>query len=337
MPKIPDGVRLMLRRVLTTTLVLTFSCGSPPSRPAVPARVDPGHAAPPAPESGRAEGDRSPRLLYAGKGPLRPLRYRFQAATSQRFEVDVSISARITANGALRPVRDVPPVRFALRLEVTKVAGDGSAQIAMSIEGAEVLRASGDSTLVHFAEKDAARFVGMRGTGVVTARGIAPERVELTMPQGVATDFRRHDRILGAFLEHLFLPLPEEAVGINATWETVKNFDVEGARARRSDRYTLMEVDDGSAVAISSTTVAAEPRQVLTTEDPELTRTLMAFDWRVEREFHTALDGGLATEGMATIAESTAFELARSDRTTAITTAARTRLSFRRVSQPAKP
>ncbi|MBS2016417.1 MAG: hypothetical protein JST00_26265 [Deltaproteobacteria bacterium] len=327
----------MLRRLLLTMLVLTLSCGSPPSRTDVPARVDPRPGGPLASDSGRVEEERTARLLYAGKGPRRQLRYHFQAATSQTFEVDVSISARITANAALQPVRDVPPVRFAIRLEVTKVEGDGAAQIAMSIERAEVLRAPGDSPLVHFAEKDAARFVGMRGAGVVTARGIAPERVDLTMPQGVATDFRRHDRVLGAFLEFLFLPLPEEAVGVNATWETVKSFDVEGARARRSDRYTLMEVDDRTAVAISSTTVAADPRQLLKTEDPELTRTLMAFDWRVDREFHVALDGGLATEGMAMIVESTAFELARSDRARAVTTDAKTRLSFRRVSRPSKP
>lgn len=80
----------MLRRLLSTMLVLTLSCGSTPSRTDVPARVDPRPGGPLASDSGRVEEERTARLLYAGKGPRRQLRYHFQAATSQTFEVDVS-------------------------------------------------------------------------------------------------------------------------------------------------------------------------------------------------------------------------------------------------------
>lgn len=76
-------------------------------------------------------------LLDAGAEPRAPLRYQYQAGTTERVAMEMHMSMLREVNGELQPMATMPPIRTVMETRVAEVRADGSARVEMVTRSTE--------------------------------------------------------------------------------------------------------------------------------------------------------------------------------------------------------
>ena len=239
---------------------------SEPSRPA---------AAPPAAE--HRAGDPI-RLLDAGAAPRRPLRFRFRAGATEFLEFDERLRMVIVASDAKlgrHESRTEPPtIRMTIRADTPEVAADGRAAIDFVVER---VRALDDAAMEPPAraglETRLAELVGLRIRSRLSTVGV-PSAIELDLPPGASAAERQLLDGLKDSLGKLYIPMPEQPVGIGATWIVTVRSPINGITSNVRYRCTLTRLDAASASFVVALQFASDRQEMHVGSAPGITTML---------------------------------------------------------------
>jgi hypothetical protein len=236
---------------------------SPPPTSALPAPADvePGTGASLSEEPSSTAGHVSPtvRILDAGAGPRKQLRYKLRPGAVDHAQIDVKLKMSIamaTSPGRKMVAIDMPTMRLGYRTAVTEALPGGAVRLAFEVEDMRLL---GDGSFDHrtrsAVETELAGMVGIRGSTRMSARG---EETKFVFDYANASPTQQEhlDRMQNS-LHDTFVRFPEAAVGIGARWEVTSSVRSGLFMVDRKVIFTLKRLSGSAATLDFEITMSA--------------------------------------------------------------------------------
>ena len=179
-------------------------------------------------------------LTSPGTGTRSPLRFAARRGTRSTLTMSMKMAIGIEVGGNVVPPTPTPAIRMVMSVTVIGVDPAGDMTYEMKTRKVEALPGKGVTPEV--LASTTAALAGMSelaGRATVTSRGFARD-VSLDVP---ATATQQTRDMLGGMkqsLSQLSAPLPEEPVGIGATWDTTTVLEQNGMRLTQIAHYTLL-------------------------------------------------------------------------------------------------
>lgn len=187
------------------------------------------------------------RLLDPGAAPLAPLRYRLAVGTMGRGTVELHLTMSISVNGQEMPMPGLPASRATVKTEVISVDADGNAHIGYAIETMEVMDADQFDPAAVAAVEEQYRALGtMHGSMDVSTRGVCTN-MQLALPADADEVMRMIVDDIRKSMSQITAVLPEEPVGVGATWEARARVNMRGVDVDQTSIFSLDQRDADSA------------------------------------------------------------------------------------------
>jgi hypothetical protein len=188
------------------------------------------------------------KLLAAGKGPTRKLRITAKPGDHQTLVMTMAMGMGMQSGGKdLVPMTRVPAIHMTLDLEVESVAPNGDIRCKVVFSKSEIATdASANPAVVAAMKKSLAGLDGLSGYSVITSRGFTKDA---DFKVGPNADPQLTELLDGMrqSLRQLSAPLPAEAVGKDARWQTTMKIEVSGTSLTQVGTSHLVELSDNSA------------------------------------------------------------------------------------------
>lgn len=217
-----------MNRAFATLLAGLFACapaltptqekatGAPSSAPpasAAPAPPPIASASPPAVEPPLpVPGPPEITLLDPGVEPPRAMRYAF-SKKPERMIVEATTRA-----GDAAPSSGDVALRIVVELKPTAVDADGTLTESFSVVTIEIVGASLDAEMKKLMNEQLKPAEGIKGTAVVTSRGIA-KSIDVSAPANASETVARAGDSVREAIRTMTTPFPEEPIGANARWQ----------------------------------------------------------------------------------------------------------------------
>jgi hypothetical protein len=151
--------------------------------------------------------------------------------------VDVTLGVNGESN-------DTPSSIVEMTIEVVETDDDGSYTVASEVTGVRTAPSDDiDEDVLAEYEPRAATMIGTTNTWTVDASGNVgevtaayPDDLDPTLTEGLEIGDRASDQ--------LTVPLPDQPVGIGATWTTAQSTDLNGVQSNLTTEYELVDVAD---------------------------------------------------------------------------------------------
>ncbi|HSJ63449.1 MAG TPA: hypothetical protein VK922_06015, partial [Gemmatimonadaceae bacterium] len=183
------------------------------------------------------------KLVTAGKGTLRPLRFTPAKGAKHTLVMTSQEASARGARGKLPPLEQGPAVRMTIELVVTGVAPGGDIRYEYVYRKVEVVE---DRTtkpdVVAQMNSMLGALVGTKGHVVHTSRGIVKES-DITVAPGAGPVLRESMEGLRSALNQAMQPLPEEPLGVGARWNTTLTAQVGQVTIQQQASHELVELD----------------------------------------------------------------------------------------------
>ena len=200
----------------------------------------------------------NPEILDVGQEPRRPLRLDLVEGTEAT--IDVALTARVTQGDGAGQIAVAPPT---VRQTVTYTVGeveDDEAAVSFTVTTVDLDQ---DTASVSDADYlrlvvDLRALVGLTGTGRLSTRGQFAS-MAYDIPDGLPPDTSGEFRHLGDQLEDLTIPLPEQPLGVGASWRARTTRQVSGFTYQQVSTYQIDAITDtGIGYSVSSSLSAAD-------------------------------------------------------------------------------
>ena len=261
-----------LRALLLAALLAPAAAAqdvTPPKNPAAPDRKDPSQPTKaPLEEGAIIPAGPTVKLLDAGQGEKRTLRYHTKVGDITTASMTMKMNMAMTMGGNEMPARDMPTVVMTLELRPAALNGP-DATIEMRIREVRVAGAPGDADdpIAQQMAEMMEPMKDLKGKYITSDRGLA-RSMTLDIPEGLPPmvagmmERMKHD------IQNFSAPLPEEAVGTGARWE-VQSRVTEPLQIDRVATSTLEEVSAEGFRLSLAVTGKAEPQEMRSPGMPE--------------------------------------------------------------------
>ena len=198
-----------------------------------------------------------------GAEPRRPLRYVFANGKQESMTMDMAMGMAMDMAGLSMPAMTLPTMHMTVGTTMTAVSDGGNASVNMVVTDAQWISGPGtDPSLLAAVQSTGDSLRGMsygftmnnRGTGVAGNLDIS----KIANPQ-VA-------QALGSMtsaMQSMSVPLPEESVGVGATWEVRQSLSVTGLHSNQRMQVELVALDDAGCT-LKLQTAQTAPSQPVT-------------------------------------------------------------------------
>jgi hypothetical protein len=168
------------------------------------------------------------KLLDAGKGAKKALRFTAKKGMKRSLTVTMEMGLAMTIGAQAVPAQKLPATRLTMDLVVTSVAPNGDIRYEFVTRKPEVVA---DRTTPPFVvdamNKALAELEGLSGHAVVTNRGFSVE-ADVKVPEKASAQTQQMLDSIRQSLAQIAAPVPEEPVGVGATWETITKLQQNG-------------------------------------------------------------------------------------------------------------
>ncbi len=228
----------------------TTDAAPTPTTDVAPAAA-PDAAPAPTPETGPSAP--STILLNPGDEPRLPLRYNLAAHTS-KLALTLALDLSVKSDG--QPMRlPLPP--FDLGLEATTTAHDATTRLDLVVKTAAI-KTPGDGP-ANTLGQILTSIAGLSGQRTMTPRGLPATTTPLFSTTERPAALVPVIEGFAQAIDQLVVPLPEEAVGVNAQWQHRVPVTQQGARFEQLTTWTLVSRTDATlSLSYSVALVLAE-------------------------------------------------------------------------------
>jgi hypothetical protein len=198
------------------------------------------------------------RLLNAGQGAKRELRYQFQGMQAQNMAMDMTMAME-TKMGEFQQKMEMPTMRMVMQVTPGQRTND---ELTYQFELVETSVAEGGTAPPMVAQAmrtSLAGTRGMKGTVVIDSRGVT-KSVDMQLPAGVDPQVQQQMENMKQSLAQMSAPLPIEPVGVGAQWEVTMPIRTPMFSINQVAGYTLQSMD-GDQLVLAATIRQDAPRQ----------------------------------------------------------------------------
>lgn len=207
------------------------------------------------------------KLASPGRPPLKALRYRVQPGQRGAVTLSMTTAIAMSVGGQELPAAPAPETRCRFDYHVTGITPAGDIRYEFEIGGFEaVARPDVPAAVLEATRGALAAVKGLRGHIVVTTRGITRE-ADIEMPSDAPPPLRAMADSLRQSARQFSAPLPEEAVGAGARWDTTYRMTMNGVTLEQTGRQELTEIDGDRGRLTIAITQTAPPQPI---QDPSL-------------------------------------------------------------------
>lgn len=180
------------------------------------------------------------KLLTAGKAPLRPLRYQFKAGSSSTLVMEMTMTLSLVMGDKAIPEVKTPVLRTHMRIKNEEVTAEGNLRYSFMLERHEVVAGTGalPEPVMQKLKNDLKQMEGLKGWALVSPRGLTLDG-DIQVPPLAEPSIRQMMENMREQLRQLSSPLPEEPVGIGASWQVDTAHNLSGIMADQTSIHTL--------------------------------------------------------------------------------------------------
>jgi hypothetical protein len=214
-----------------------------------------------APPAAAAPTGPSPKLLSAGKGPRKPLRYAYQTGTTDRavMTMAMSMTNQVPGQPAMNIV--IPTVETDLTINI----GDPKADehlFTFSLDDLRLVERPGVMDgVMPVMQSLLEKMKGMTGSGFINARGVTRDS-SFTMPPGLPAEVRTMLEQTEETVDQMSTPLPKEAIGPGARWQLTMVTDRGGIKLTQTMTYKVVAIRGDQIELTVAITQTARPQLV---------------------------------------------------------------------------
>jgi hypothetical protein len=210
-----------------------------------------------------AADDPTVTLLDAGKGPKKQLRFKVRKGLKKTVVARMTMGLTMDLGGSSR-AQDMPPIDMAFVMKITDVAANGDIRYDIAFKRPRVVPTPGTPKAVVTAMADAMKGVeGITGYSVVSERGFV-KATELDVPDTAAPQIRQMMDSMKQSFEQMSTPMPEEAVGLGAKWDTKMPVNANGLVIDQTTTYTIVALAGNKATLDIDVAQTAKPQKFTT-------------------------------------------------------------------------
>lgn len=240
------------------------------------------------------------KLLDAGKDPKHELRFAAKKGAQQKVLMGLQMGITMDIGGTPR-TQSMPRIDMPMEVTVTDVTTNGDMTYRFELREPEIADDGMTAPGVVAGMKGAlAGIAGLSGTAVVTNRGFT-KSVDIKVPAGANPQVTQFMDSFKQSIGQMSAPLPEQAVGVGAKWETSTTISQNGMKLKQVATTEVIGID-GNIATLSIKLQQSADRQKVTSNG-----------MTVDLESLTGSGGGETTIDLGKIVPATAKMSLRSD------------------------
>jgi hypothetical protein len=183
------------------------------------------------------------RLVDPGTEPRTTLRYAFDESRREELSMTLVVDVAATAEGAATTIQS-PPIVFDVFVGPATAEPSGGFRYAVVIDSTDLVLPDGTPSELRRALDDEVAPLGdIEGWVEIDTRGLT-RRAAFDVPEAVPL---RTETLLGSVRATLLtIPLPEEPVGVGASWEMTREVNNGTFVSEQTATYDLIGLEDGA-------------------------------------------------------------------------------------------
>ncbi|HKA90312.1 MAG TPA: DUF6263 family protein [Haliangiales bacterium] len=205
-------------------------------------------------------GDPEVKLVSPGKAPTKTLRFAPTKGTTQGVVMTMKMQMAIKMGTIDMPATKLPAMKMYADLTVTDVSPNGDIRYDYKLGKIDVDNDPASPPAVVNAMRDALKGAeGITGKARVTSRGFTRE-MELSVPATANPQLKQMLDSMKESMRQLTAPLPDEAVGVGAKWQTKYRIKQNGMEVQQTADNELVSVS-GNVAKVKTTLKQTADRQ----------------------------------------------------------------------------
>jgi len=266
-------------------------------------------------------------LISAGEEPRRELRFLFAEGTKEEIEMRVNMKSKTNAGGQAVAV-DMGMI-FDMNAEILELPAPDRARISFLIDSFDMDPEKTSPMIMQGAQMMRSTIQGMKGNMVLSDRGNTFEvgYDMSTVPEAMRASLSQMEDSL----RNMTTALPEEPVGVGATWRLYQTLVMNGIKIHQRADFTLKKID-GAMLYLDAEIAQEAPAQSVSLPGlpPGAQAEVLSF-WSTGTS-HISLDlkGIVPYEMKATVKNRSRFKIVMNGDTTKMKTKSTSELSLER-------
>lgn len=200
------------------------------------------------------------KVLDAGKAPKATLRFAPQKDAKQSIVMAMDMGMTMDLGGGARS-QQMPTTEMTMDVSITDIAANGDIRYRFELTKIDVLESGGNAALVDAMKTALTGMTGLSGTAHVTNRGFTKD-MTVNVPAGVNPQISQFLDSLKQSFSQLTAPLPEEAVGLGAKWDTSTRITQNGMTMTQVASNEIVALD-GNVLTLAIKLSQTAPRQTI--------------------------------------------------------------------------
>jgi Family of unknown function (DUF6263) len=211
---------------------------------------------------GTSTGSMQVKLLEPGSEPRRQLRFHPKAGDKQTMAMTMKIGMGVKIGETPEQPIKLPTMKLIMDTTVKDVAPNGDITFEIVTSDASVVEEPDVIAQVAEAMKDAVGGMkGIGGTGMMSSRGMS-KGTDIKAPEGANPQVKQFVDQMKETMSRVASPLPEEAVGAGAKWETKMPLKSQGMTLNQTATFQLVSIEGEHCVAKTSVTQTASNQKI---------------------------------------------------------------------------
>ncbi len=208
-------------------------------------------------------GDPDVKLVSPGKAPTKALRFSPTKGATQGVVMTMKMAMAIKMGTMDMPATKLPAMKMYADLTVTDVSPNGDIRYDYKLGKIDVENDPASPPAVVNAMRDALKGAeGITGKARVTSRGFTREMV-LSVPDSANPQLKQMLDSMKESMRQLTAPLPDEAIGVGAKWQTKYRIKQNGMEVQQTADNELVSVK-GNVAKVKTVLTQTADRQPMT-------------------------------------------------------------------------
>jgi len=200
-------------------------------------------------------------VLNTGEAPRHVLRLKAAAGQTETMVMDMNMEMSNTVNGNASPAMPIPKQRMIMTIKVDEVTEQDELVISYRLDKIDLIENDPPSPITAQIKPMLESIVGMSGTYTVTRTGNVLGH-ETKLPEGAAPAIQQQMVGSDQMISQMAVPLPEQAVGVGASWTVSQPVDTGVFSMQNKTTYTVVSVNKDDVELKITIAQTADPQDI---------------------------------------------------------------------------
>ena len=258
------------------------------------------------------------KLLSGGAEPRRPMRFKLAKGAKETVDLTMTMSVSMDVPDLGPQSIDTPPLTMSMDLAVTDVTPGGDIVLSLVITGAAMEGAQIPAGIMD-------PLKGLSAVMTISDRGVVKA---VQFDESKMLDPATKKMMQASGFERMSAPMPDEPVGVGATWEVVQKIDSGGMSLDQKAIYEVVAMDASSTTLSVTLEQEAGPQQLAAPGlPPEIQASLVGLKGSGSGKL-TLRDGSLMLDGDLAIKSEVTMDMQMAGQSQRMTTATAVKLTL---------